>query len=444
MDVVVLGDALLDVDLDGDARRLAPDAPVPVVEDPAVRVRAGGAGLAATMLARDGYVVTLCTALGNDATARRLRGVLEAAGVRVLDIAGRGTTPRKTRIRAAGHCLARIDTGSTPLTPVRRSVKAAARCIGSAGAVLVADYGQGVAGHDELRRAMRPRGGQFVVWDPHPRGAEPLAYTHLVTPNEREAAARAGCETSFPAGAAEAAPRLRSAWAVRGVAVTCGSRGAVLATGDAVPLAVPVASAADGDPCGAGDRFAAVALAALASGATASDAVRDAVDASAAFVHHHELAGLSLESARPGAPTRTIVATSGCFDLLHPGHVSTLRAARALGDQLVVLLNSDSSVRRLKGPGRPVVRQADRAALLRELACVDDVVVFDQDTPAAMLRRLHPDIFVKGGDYDAATLPETEVMAEWNGRVVVVPYLRGCSTTRIIEEARNERFRSTS
>jgi rfaE bifunctional protein nucleotidyltransferase chain/domain len=130
------------------------------------------------------------------------------------------------------------------------------------------------------------------------------------------------------------------------------------------------------------------------------------------------------------------VATSGCFDIVHAGHLASLRAARSLGSRLVVCVNSDASVRRLKGPGRPVLPEADRAALLRELACVDDVVVFDEDTPVRVLERLRPDVFVKGGDYSAGELPEAAAIAAWGGRAVVVPYVEGRSTTRIVEEVR--------
>jgi rfaE bifunctional protein nucleotidyltransferase chain/domain len=131
----------------------------------------------------------------------------------------------------------------------------------------------------------------------------------------------------------------------------------------------------------------------------------------------------------------TVVATGGCFDLLHAGHVNTLAAARRLGDCLIVCLNSDRSVRRLKGPSRPLVPQADRAAVLAALSCVDAVEMFDEDTPAEVLRNLRPHVWVKGGDYEGVRLPEADVLAEWGGRAFVLPYLDGHSTTRLIKEA---------
>jgi rfaE bifunctional protein nucleotidyltransferase chain/domain len=135
--------------------------------------------------------------------------------------------------------------------------------------------------------------------------------------------------------------------------------------------------------------------------------------------------------ARTRAAGGIVVATGGCFDLLHTGHVRTLRAARALGDCLVVCLNSDRSVRRRKGPDRPINHQADRAELLAALHCVDAVAVFDTDTPIPLLDRLRPDLWVKGGDYTADGLPEADTVRAWGGRAVVVPYHAGRSTTRL-------------
>jgi rfaE bifunctional protein nucleotidyltransferase chain/domain len=130
-----------------------------------------------------------------------------------------------------------------------------------------------------------------------------------------------------------------------------------------------------------------------------------------------------------------VVATGGCFDLLHAGHVATLEAARALGDCLVVCLNSDDSVRRLKGPSRPLVPQEDRARVLAALECVDEVVVFDEDTPVEAIRRVRPDVWAKGGDYAGADLPEAALLREWGGQAIVLPYLTGRSTTSLVARA---------
>jgi len=200
--------------------------------------------------------------------------------------------------------------------------------------------------------------------------------------------------------------------------------------------------------------------AALTRGAVLSEAVTQAVGAASAYV-----AAGGAAAWRPGSASRpepaviglsaalaaaraarlrggTVVATGGCFDLLHVGHLSTLRAARQLGDCLIVCLNSDRSVRALKGPTRPVVPQSDRARLVAALDCVDAVVTFDELTPERVLDQLRPDVWVKGGDYfldgpdGEPALPEAELVQRWGGQTVVVPYLSGRSTTRLIAAAR--------
>ncbi|WP_277669564.1 D-glycero-beta-D-manno-heptose 1-phosphate adenylyltransferase [Saccharomonospora viridis] len=456
--LVVLGDALLDVDVEGSATRLCPEAPVPVVDVEGEWVRPGGAGLAAMLLAtRTTPDVVLVTALGADTTGRRLASLL-ARDVEVLRLPLDGETPRKTRVRASGQSLTRLDTGRgrAAEAPLPARVRHA---VDGAGAVLVSDYGSGVTAHPELRRLLTELTTHVpVVWDPHPLGPPPVPGATLVTPNEREALAVAeGC-----VDVADAAEAVRRGWGCRATAVTLGAEGAVLATPDsAEPIPVPVPDGAflgaqQLDTCGAGDRFASAAVAALAEGADVTDAVVTAVDTASRFVAAGGASALSVHYAdRRDGPEGThfpgrsafefgehvrrrgdrLVATGGCFDLLHAGHVSLLKQARALGDALVVCVNSDESVRRLKGPGRPVVPAADRARLLAELSCVDAVVVFEESTPSAVLERLRPDVWVKGGDYADDELPEAEVVRRHGGEVVLVPTLDGCSTTRLLQEA---------
>ncbi|WP_249933115.1 PfkB family carbohydrate kinase, partial [Blastococcus sp. CCUG 61487] len=218
-------------------------------------------------------------------------------------------------------------------------------------------------------------------------------------------------------------------WGVGAVAVTMGARGALLSYGSGAPMVVPAVPVTGGDPCGAGDSFAAAAALALADGAVTGEAVAAAVAFASAFVARGGASSWDRETpnvvAEPGADAviarvraagGTVVATGGCFDLLHPGHVATLRAARGLGDCLVVCINSDDSVRRLKGPTRPLVTAADRARVLEALEFVDAVVVFDEDTPSEVLDRLRPDVWAKGGDYAGAELPESQVLRRWGGQ----------------------------
>ena len=453
--LVVVGDSLLDVDLEGRVERLAPDAPVPVLDDVAEHARPGGAALAATMAAAEGYDVVLVTAVGDDAAGARLRSLLEPVTVRLIETDG--PTPVKQRVRAGGQSLARLDSGSRPGT-LRPDRSVWASALDDAAAVLVADYGRGVPQLADLRGDLSALPTRTpVVWDPHPRGGSPTPGCRLVTPNRAEAAAFAaaaaqGREDERRGGAGLAGVRadaevLLRHWSAQAVAVTLGDGGALLSYGAGVPVVAPAPQVPCEDPCGAGDRFAVSAALGLGAGLVTTEAVELAVADAAAYV----AAGgpRSLESAAGPAPGQsaeqlaaavrarggTVVATGGCFDLLHAGHVATLRAARAMGDCLVVCLNGDDSVRRLKGPSRPLVPAADRARVLEALACVDAVVVFDEDTPVEVLHRLRPQVWVKGGDYAGADVPEAEALRTWGGQTVAVPYLEGRSTTRLVASA---------
>lgn len=458
--LVVVGDTLLDRDIDGEATRLAPDAPAPVVDIAAEHSRPGGAGLAAALaVAADGREVVLVTPLGSDDAARTVRDALCARGVRLVELPLRGTIPVKTRVRAAGRPLVRLDHGGgTPGAPeadVRRVIEGAA-------ALLVADYGRGttaVLGPLLAAAARRVP----LLWDPHPRGQAPVPGTRLATPSAAEARTFAaalphpdgvdGEDSSLRAHTARAA-RLARYWQAAAVAVTLGERGVLLARGGS-PMLIPPPHTAEGDPCGAGDALAAAAARALADGALPEEALQQAVAAAAAFVAGGGVAAPALwrsarhPSAAAGPATAdavalaaavrarggTVVATGGCFDLLHAGHVGLLESARGIGDCLIVCLNSDASVRRLKGPGRPLNPAADRATVLAGLGCVDAVAVFEEDTPEPLLRTLRPHVWVKGGDYTPEDLPEAAALAAWGGQAVVLPYLDGRSTTELARRA---------
>jgi D-beta-D-heptose 7-phosphate kinase / D-beta-D-heptose 1-phosphate adenosyltransferase len=445
--LLVIGDALLDRDVRGSAQRLAPDAPVPVVDEEVSIVRPGGAGLAAALAARDGHEVTLVTGVGQDAAGRELLSALARAGVAVVDVGLDGQTPEKVRVMADGRVMLRLDRGGRDGRPGPPPAHLG-RLVQRAGAVLVSDYGRGLAARDDIRAAARR--ADALVWDPHPRGPAPPAGTLLVTPNDAEAQRLVPELAGVDVGAAiRRAEELARRWEARHVCITRGERGAVLAGPSGPPLAIPAPPAHATDPCGAGDRFAAAAVIAIAAGAAVQEAVPVAVDAASAFVAAGGAArafGPAAEAGRSSDEAQsvlsrvrhrggTVVATGGCFDLLHPGHIRTLEAARALGDCLIVCMNSDESVRRLKGPRRPLVPEQDRAAVLRALGCVDAVVVFGEDTPEQVLARLRPDVWAKGGDYVGSRLPEADVLERWGGSAVVLPYVEGRSTTRLIAEA---------
>ncbi|MEV0349655.1 PfkB family carbohydrate kinase [Nonomuraea sp. NPDC050680] len=450
--LVVIGDTLLDLDVEGDTERLCPDAPVPVLDVAAEHARPGGAGLAALLAARDGAEVVLITAIGDDPPGRRLCGLLSAE-VELVRLPLRGSTVRKTRVRARDQTLLRMDTGDGRAGYAHGCQPAEA--LARAAVVLVSDYGRGVAGvaRGLLRAAEAP-----IVWDPHPKGEEPVPGCALLTPSEPEA--RQLCAHPYH-GPDQAARRLLRDLRAQAVAVTLGPRGAALAIqggGPARRVPAPVLASVR-DVCGAGDRFAGAAALALGDGADAEEAVTTGVSAASRFIEGGGAASVGGAARRPGvrlaeqrlgdrprtalevaelthANGGRLIATGGCFDLLHAGHVSLLRRARALGDALVVCVNSDESVRRLKGPTRPVVDVRDRVEVLRALGCVDAVLVFDEDTPAAVIERLRPDVWVKGGDYEGDVLPESAVLRRLGAETVVLSTLPGRSTTNLIREIR--------
>ncbi|BCM72343.1 MULTISPECIES: PfkB family carbohydrate kinase [Streptomyces] len=454
--LVVVGDALLDHDLCGRAERLAPDAPVPVVHGTRRSSRPGGAALAACLAAADGRPVTLVTALGADPASDTLRELL-AGRVGLVEVPLEGSLSSKTRVLAGDRPLLRLDDGEGR---AREATPEAVSAIAAAAGVLVADYGRGTA--DVLRDALAHTAAP-VVWDPHVRGRPPVPGVRLATPSAQEARAFArqldDGEPGEAAGlrtAARDARALVRAWRAQAVAVTLGERGALLSHGE-TPLLVPTPAAATGDPCGAGDRFAAAAAGLLADGALTEAAVQAAVHAATRYVAEGGARAVAVPdrtetaaeppgdgdttgdavrtAARVRAAGGTVVAAGGCFDLLHAGHVALLQAARRAGDCLIVCVNSDDSVRRRKGDGRPLVPAADRVRVLRALECVDAVAVFDEDTPERILGELRPHIWAKGGDYARTRLPEQPLVESWGGQVLLLPYLDGRSTTGLARRA---------
>jgi D-beta-D-heptose 7-phosphate kinase/D-beta-D-heptose 1-phosphate adenosyltransferase len=465
--ITVVGDALLDVDWVGTVDRVCADAPVPVVGMHIERHRPGGAGLAARCAAQAGAAVTLVTAVGADQAGARLRDELAADGVRVVDLGLDGPTPVKLRLRAGGQSLVRVDQGCSPVCAPGAWTPKATAAVEAASALLVSDYGRGLAGLEAFRAVLDgllgDRGRRIpVVWDPHRQGTEPPGGLDVLVPNLDEASRLAGNAadlTSRGAGATAPDDHRPLADVVAGrfgcpVALTLGERGAILALPGRDAQVVPV-DPVPGDACGAGDRFAATVAVDRAQAVGLLDAVRHAVVAA-----RDQVAGSwnTPAAPRPTAPVPAraasgapqdplawaaalraaggrVVAAGGCFDVLHAGHVRLLEAARRLGDGLVVCLNGDLSVRRLKGRHRPVNPVDDRSAVLAGLGCVDAVMVFDEDTPCEVLRRLRPDVFVKGSDYAGDDLPERAALAEWGGELVLLPVTDGRSTTRILRAA---------
>jgi D-beta-D-heptose 7-phosphate kinase/D-beta-D-heptose 1-phosphate adenosyltransferase len=467
---LVVGEAMLDSYLDGSTTRVCREAPVPIVALADRRDAPGGAANTARNLRALGSRTRLLSVIGDDADGDRLRRVVEAAGIPSGDlILERGRrTLAKQRVLADGHMLLRMDDGSTgPIGPAAEAalferLRAAHR---EADVVVISDYGYGVLTprvRDVLAdlQDARPR---ILVVDakalPAYRHARPTA----VKPNHDEAMRLLGHDGGPRAGGrADAviahADALLERTGARIVAVTLDTDGAVL-----VERGRPASRTLAGPPrpgraAGAGDTFAAALALALAAGAE-TPAAADLASAAAAVVVGKEgtaacsaaelMQHLTAEdkyvsdrgrlveridfSRQQG---RRIVFTNGCFDLLHRGHVGYLSRAKALGDVLVVGLNTDEGVRRLKGSGRPINPIEDRAEVLAALSCVDHITPFGEETPCELIQVVRPDVFVKGGDYTRDRLPEARLVEELGGAIHLLPYLEDHSTTGLIDRIR--------
>jgi D-beta-D-heptose 7-phosphate kinase / D-beta-D-heptose 1-phosphate adenosyltransferase len=468
--LLVVGDAILDVWMSGRASRLCREAPVPVVTLEDRQEMPGGAANAAVNAASLGAQVALLSVVGGDQAGARLRRRLGAAGVDVDGLVvqpARGTL-LKRRVLADGQLLARVDEGDeTPLQgrAARRLADRLAERFAAHDAVLVSDYAAGTVGPGlvaALARLQEATPRILVVDAKNPAAYRGVGAT-AVKPNYQEATRLLRLDqadaTSRRVGQLEQeGQRILSLLDTQVAAVTLDTEGALLFEPGAPPYrtyAHPVPAAKS---TGAGDTFATVLTLALAAGCDvpaagelASAAATVAVDQAGTTVcsrtalqaavtgDRRRVTGLEelrAKVAQYRQERRRIVFTNGCFDLLHRGHVSYLNQAKTLGDVLIVAVNTDASVRRLKGPDRPVTTLEDRVAVLAALSCIDHLVPFEDDSPAELLRAIKPDLLVKGGDYRPDSVPEGPLVEALGGRVQILPYLHNHSTTALIQRIR--------
>ncbi|MFI9387718.1 D-glycero-beta-D-manno-heptose 1-phosphate adenylyltransferase [Kutzneria sp. NPDC052558] len=467
--IAVVGDAMLDGWLCGDSNRLCREAPAPVVEITSAVERPGGAANTAANLAALGAEAVLIAVTGADPDGARLRRELDAAGVRteaMLVEHGRRTMAKR-RIVAGAQLIARFDEGDTgAVRPSTGRALAGVLCevVPRCDAVLVCDYGAGTLTDAVRAELVRLRTSMpLLVADAHDLRPWAAVRPDVVTPNAGEAARLLGATWTGDGRSVAVENRaddLRAATGADAVVVTLDRDGAVLLPPDGPVHRTWAQPAPESQASGAGDTFVAALTTALAGGLPAPVAVEFAQAAAdvvvgrpgtsvcttaqlterlggfrAAVLNHDELAGAVSAHRAAG---RRIVFTNGCFDVLHRGHVAYLNQAKRLGDVLVVAVNDDSGVRRLKGPGRPVNSASDRAAVLAALSCVDHVTTFGADTTAGLITRLRPEVYAKGGDYTPEMLPETPTVRACGGEVRILDYLPDRSTTAVINRIRAE------
>ena len=467
LDVLVVGEAMVDTYLEGSADRLCREAPVPVVNVARRTDAPGGAANAAANLAALAGRARLLSVVGDDDAGGLLRGALERSGVdcSALSTAPTRRTIGKSRVSAGSQILVRFDEGTTERLD-RETEAVVVDALGElyevADAVIVSDYGYGVLTPrviDALAelQAVRPR---VLVVDSRELHAYTRVRATAVKPNYDETvsllrtrAPRAGADRGE--WIAANAERVLAATGAEIAAVTLDTEGAVVLEHGRPAYRTYAEPAADSRATGAGDTFAATLALALAAGAhtpaaaelaqmAATVAVAKAGTATCSAAELREqvyargkrladIGGLTAVADLYHSQGRRLVFTNGCFDILHRGHITYLNQAKALGDLLIVGLNSDASVARLKGPERPINSLEDRIELLSALSCVDYIVPFEADTPSELIRALRPDVYVKGGDYTRATLPETELVESLGGEVRLLPYVDDRSTSGVIE-----------
>ncbi|NNM87463.1 MAG: D-glycero-beta-D-manno-heptose 1-phosphate adenylyltransferase [Phycisphaerae bacterium] len=471
--IVVLGDLMLDEYIYGDAERLSPEAPVPVVQERHRQHRCGGAGNVAVFLTALGAKVDLIGVCGDDNQGHLLRADLRDAGVNVacmLVITGRPTCTKTRLVGLAQHRhpqqMLRLDRedvswiGPEHENTLRENLR---QGLAGAAALCIEDYNKGLLSQSLCPAAidMARELGVPVLVDPA-AVADYSRYRRasVITPNRTEAELATGRRMeAVPLGAAELARDLYVRLGLDACVITLDKHGMYLLDGPEGGTLHPTKPRTVYDVTGAGDMVLAMLAMAISAGATWSQAVdlgnvaggleverfgcvplgrREVVSAllpgEAAAEKVRGLATLNVALASRRAAGKRIVFTNGVFDILHAGHVRYLQFARSHGDVLVVGVNSDASVRRLKGSGRPVNSLADRMAVLAALACVDFVVDFTGDTPLELVRAVAPDVLVKGEDYAGKEVVGREVVEARGGSVVLAPFLAGHSTTSTLEK----------
>jgi len=459
-----VGDLMLDRNWQGDTSRISPEAPVPVVHVKDVEDRPGGAGNVALNIAALESKVSLLGYTGNDDAGHCLQSLLEAANVQCqFESLPDQPTITKLRVLSRHQQLIRLDfEESFHHMPVDQLCADFDAALPEHEVVVLSDYGKGtLACAPELIAAATAAGKKVLV---DPKGSDFTKYrgATLITPNWSEFQAIVGeCQTDQDV--VERGTKLLHDLQLEALLVTRGEKGMSLLQPDQAPIHLPTQAQEVFDVTGAGDTVISTLAASLAAGASFSEATVLANQAAGLVVAKLGTATISQQELKASLHTlddtpsgyvnaeqldkavRTaringekIVLTNGCFDILHPGHVRYLQQAKSLGDRLVVLLNDDASVARLKGPERPINDLATRAEMLSALACVDWVSEFKEDSPRDHICRILPDVLVKGGDYQRIEdIAGHDCVAEAGGTTLVLDYVDGCSTTNLIKNIRD-------
>jgi D-beta-D-heptose 7-phosphate kinase/D-beta-D-heptose 1-phosphate adenosyltransferase len=472
--VLCVGDLMLDDFVYGEVARISPEAPAPVIAVKRSEMVIGGAGNVARNIASLGAHCVFVGLVGEDDAGRTLKAALAAEPQITASLVVDGSRPTTRKVRFvsehfATHMLRADWEEARPADAKTEKalLDAALAALPDADAVVLSDYAKGVLTKALIGRLIEAAvaAGKPVIVDP--KGADYTIYrgATMVTPNRKELAEAVHRETKGDTEVAAAAAELRDALSCEAVLVTRSDEGMTLVTRNAAPVHVPAYAVKISDVSGAGDTVVAVLAAMLGLKADYESALRAANAAAAVVVGKRGTATVSIGELRHRIlPSATLASedkilydwqdldarldvwrkqglrigfTNGCFDILHPGHVKLMAQARAACDRLVLGLNSDASVSRLKGPERPVQKVQARAEVLAALEAVDLVVVFEEDTPRNLIERVRPSALIKGADYTREQVVGHEIVEAYGGEVVLVGLLPGHSTTDIVKRSRS-------
>lgn len=472
--ILIVGDLMLDIFVYGDTKRLSPEAPVPVLLTDHETIMPGGAGNAAANLGALNIPAYLVGVIGHDAAGRTLTSALRAAAVDTAGLITDETRPTITKTRYVGPDgqIVRVDvekTHSVSDAIAAQIVRAAQEKMPVCGAVIISDYAKGVLRPDVIQAVIDAARKHNIPVIVDPKGTDYTRYqgAFAVTPNRKELFDITGMTADSDDAVVTAARTLAVQAGLGHIVVKRSEDGISVVTEKDDPVHIKALATDVRDVSGAGDTVVATLAAALAAGATLADAARVANEAAAIVVAKPGTSVVRADE-MDGAPSADFISpvmndwsdaarrvrawqsqglkvgfTNGCFDILHFGHVNYLNAARARCDKLVVGLNHDESVRILKGPSRPVNDETARATVMAALGCVDMVIFFgatdkaQDNTPAAVIDAIRPDVFFKGGDYTADQLPEAKIVQSYGGVVDIMPLYEGYSTTATIEKMKN-------
>lgn len=462
--ILVVGDVMLDTYYNGDIKRISPEAPVPVFRKTGERSVLGGAANVAANLIAAGQRVSIMATVGNDESGKKLRNIMKFQGINtdLLMSLERHTTEKARFLASNNQQVLRFDVEDTDdlrKQDCQKMLFELEKRINDFDLILLSDYLKGVLTFELTQGILQlaKKKGIPAIIDVKDPKVNKYRDAYLIKPNLKELRDLTGMGVSDDNEIIEASEHLRTICNCKFILTTCGARGMVL-IGDGEPYFIKAVKQEVFDVTGAGDTTIAYLAACMVNGFK----IRDAVDISnyAAGIQvskvgtssvcwgeireylslqtegaiHKLISGKVVDDLRKNNADKKIVFTNGCFDIMHIGHIRYLQEAAKLGDILIVGLNSDASVKRLKGPQRPINSEMERAEMMCALGFVDYVVIFDEDTPLNLIKKITPDVLVKGGDYSNDYVVGTNEVEAQGGRLILIPFVAGKSTTNIIEK----------